>query len=108
MASVDECQVAIGQLAARIGGDGRAAGFDRSISATIDDLDVTFRGRLHDGTLDDVTTEPGPQAQIRMQMSSDDLVAVAAGTLSISQGWLSGRIKVHASLPDLLRLRSMV
>ena len=110
MANPDECKVAIGQLAARLAGPGdrRADGLDRSVSAEVTDLNVVFRGHLHDGVLDDITTDEGPPAQIRLVLDSDDLVSLANGELSLGSAWLSGRVKLQASLPDLLRLRTMI
>lgn len=110
MASPEECKAAIAQLAARLAGPGdqRANGLDRCVSAEVTDLGITFRGHLHDGVLDDITTDQGAVGQIRLILTSDDLVSLATGELSLGSSWLSGRIKLHASLPDLLRLRSMI
>jgi hypothetical protein len=110
VASPDECKAAIAQLAARLAGPGdrRAEGLDRSVSAEVTDLGVVFRGHLHDGVLDDITTDGGPPAQIRLILSSGDLVLLAAGELSLGSAWLSGRVKLQASLTDMLRLRTMI
>ena len=110
MANAQECEVAIAALANRLAGPGdrRADGLDRSVSAQVTDLGRTFRGHLHDGVLDDITTDEGPPAQIRLVLDSDDLVSLANGELSLGSAWLSGRVKVLASLPDLLRLRTMI
>lgn len=110
MADLDQCRIAISALAARLGtpGENRAEGLDRTVSARILDLGVTFRGHLHEGVLDDIVTgEDGPNAAIRLELSSDDLLLLAAGELSIGSAWLTGRVKIHASLGDLLRLRSL-
>ena len=111
VATADECKVAIGQLAARFSrGDQakRNEGMDRTVSAMITDLGLLFHGHMHDGVLDDITLDEAPPAQIRLTMSSDDLLALASGELSLGSAWLGGRLKVHASFPDMLRLRSMV
>jgi hypothetical protein len=113
VANAHECEVAIAALAKRLAGPGdrRAEGLDRSVSAEVTDLGRTFRGHLHDGVLDDITSDAGTgeiAAAIRLVLSSDDLVALAAGDLSLGSAWLSGRVKVHASFADLLRLRSMI
>lgn len=110
MASADECKGAIAQLAARLAGpgDSRAEGLDRAVSADVTDLGVVFRGHLHDGVLDDITTAEGPPADIRLVLSSDDLVLLASGELSLGTAWLSGRVKLKASLGDMLRLRTMI
>lgn len=115
MATIEECRAALDQLSssmARAEGDVRAAtALDRSLSCRITDLDVTFVGRLADGTITDVVTVPGTpseKAQIRLTMSGDDLVATVAGDMSFAKAWGSGRIKVQASLRDVLRLRSLL
>lgn len=113
MADAQECEVAIAALASRLAGPGdqRAHGLDRSVSAHVTDLSRTFRGHLHDGVLDDITSSDGADdagAEIRLVLTSDDLVALAAGGLSLGSAWLSGRVKVHASFADLLRLRSII
>jgi alkyl sulfatase BDS1-like metallo-beta-lactamase superfamily hydrolase len=110
VANPAECRTAIAKLATRLSGPGerRADGLDRSVSAEVTDLELVFNGHLHDGVLDEITTGAGEAAQIRLVLTSDDLVSLAAGELSLGSAWLSGRVKVHASLTDLLRLRSML
>lgn len=78
------------------------------MSCTVPDLGVVFSGQLRDGQLVDVTTDPAPKAQIRLTMSSDDLVALTDGTLSFPAAWSSGRVKIDASMLDLLKLRSLL
>lgn len=109
MATTEECRQALEKLAAGMTSDGAGAAgsFDRSLSAHMTDLDVTFSGDLHDGTLTGITTEPRPRAQIRLTLSSDDLLALTAGTLAIGSAWASGRVKIEAGFGDLLRLRKM-
>lgn len=112
MATIEQCREALTALAARLRGvnedDRSRHSFDRSLSATVPDLGVTFSGALQDGHLVDITTQPAPRAQIRLMASSDDLVALTAGDLSFGQAWLSGRVKVEGGVRDLLRLRSML
>jgi len=110
VATIDECRAAIVALAGRFAqSPERGTGLDRSVSAEITDLDLRFRAHLHDGILDEITETALPEsAQIRLAMSSDDLVSLAAGELALGPAWLAGRVKVHASLPDMLRLRTML
>lgn len=115
MATIEECRAALDRLArsmARAEGDVRAAAaLDRSLSCRITDLDTTFVGRLAGGTITDVVHVPGTppkKAQIRLAMTGDDLIATVAGDLSFAKAWATGRIKVQASLPDLLRLRTLL
>ncbi|MFI5099954.1 MAG: alkyl sulfatase C-terminal domain-containing protein [Actinomycetes bacterium] len=112
MASLRECRKALDELGANLSAADdsvRAHVQDRTVSCRITDLDVTFRGRLTDGALVDVTdTISSEPAQIRLTMSSDDLVDIVAGRLSFPHAWATGRVKLDASFRDLLRLRSFL
>ncbi|MBB3084751.1 alkyl sulfatase C-terminal domain-containing protein [Geodermatophilus sabuli] len=89
-----------------------AEGLDRSLSCRIPDLGQIVRGRLARGTVHELRAEPEDQslekADIRLTMTSDDLVALTDGQLSFGPAWATGRIKLEAGLRDLLRLRKMI
>ena len=52
---------------------------------------------------------PGVEkADIRLTMTSDDLIALTDGDLSFAPAWASGRVKLEAGLRDMLRLRSLL
>ena len=46
-----------------------------------------------------------PEAQVKFTTKSDDLVALAENPTSIGKAWITGRLKVEASIFDILRLR---
>ena len=48
------------------------------------------------------------QADIRLTAVSDDVISLAATPANIARMWLSGRVKVHASMRDLLALRRLL
>ncbi|WP_405361740.1 SCP2 sterol-binding domain-containing protein [Kitasatospora sp. NBC_00085] len=115
MANAEECRAALEQLSrnmAKSTGDVRkAAALDRSLTCRITDLDLTFTGRLRDGRIEDVTEAPGApteKAEIRLTMSSDDLVAMVDGRLNFASAWAGGRVKLEAGFRDLLRLRTLL
>ena len=112
MASLRDCRAALVELGARLSGADdrlRKQVQDRSVSCRITDLDVTFRGRLSDAGLTDITEAiTGGPAQISLSMSSDDLVDLVGGRLGFASAWATGRIKLDASLRDLLKLRSLL
>lgn len=89
-----------------------AAGLDRSVSCRLTDLRQVVAGRMAGGSMHDMTAVPDdppvPKADIRLTMSSDDLVSLTAGELSFGPAWASGRVKLEAGLRDLLRLRSLL
>lgn len=112
MASVDDCRLALASLAARLNElddevRTRTAP-DRTLSLRVSDLDVAFSGRIQDGTLTDIELDAdGEKAQLRLQCSSDDLLALTDGALNPAAAWASGRLRIEASPLDLLRLRSL-
>jgi hypothetical protein len=112
MASVEECEAAMHRFAEHMGGmdaeTRRRTAFERSVTCHIRDLDVTFRGQLRDGALHDVTRTDSTDAQIRLAMTSDDLLQLVGGSLNFAKAWATGRIKLDASVLDLLKLRSLL
>jgi putative sterol carrier protein len=110
MATVDECRQALERLADQMSGNGSHKGqlVDRTLSCHLTDLGVDFRGRLAEGTLVDIEEAPDPKAKIKLVTTSDDLVALMAGELNFASAWASGRLKVDASVFDLLKLRSLI
>ncbi|MFJ6620109.1 SCP2 sterol-binding domain-containing protein [Kitasatospora sp. NPDC091335] len=115
MANTEECREALEQLSrnmAKSTGDVRkATTLDRSVSCRITDLDLTFTGQLRDGRIQGVVTAPGApaeKAEIRLTMSSDDLLALVGGRLNFASAWASGRVRLEAGFRDLLRLRTLL
>jgi putative sterol carrier protein len=78
------------------------------LSCYIPDLDVTFSGLLTEQGLDDISEEPRPDAQVRLTVDSDDLLALCQGELSVAAAWARGRLRIDASVLDLLRLRTLI
>jgi len=111
MATVAECEKAMHDLAARLAGADadhrRKADLDRTLSCTLRDLKVTFVGHLHDGQLDDIRQVESAAAQVRLTLSSDDLLKLVAGDLDVGQAMVSGRLRIDAGVLDLLKLRSI-
>jgi alkyl sulfatase BDS1-like metallo-beta-lactamase superfamily hydrolase len=110
VATVEQCQTALQLLADRVAANDparRRSGFDRSLSCSIRDLDVIFSGRLKDGLLLDIARADKRDAQVKLSMSSDDLVALVDGNLKMAPAWATGRVKVEAGVRDLMKLRSI-
>lgn len=116
MASLQECEVALQDLAARLAAVDpdvrRRHAVDRTVSCRVPDLAVVFCVRLTDGAVAGLQRRPahasGEQAQVRLCVSSDDLVALVAGDLTPPVAWATGRLTVEASVLDLLRLRTLL
>jgi hypothetical protein len=114
MATAEECRQALDSLLGRLAdldpADREANLVDRVISCTVDDLGVTFVTHLGPDGAGPVTVANGSDgpAQVRFTTKSDDLVALAADPGGIGRAWLTGRLKVEASIFDLLRLRKLL
>ncbi|MFC4914048.1 SCP2 sterol-binding domain-containing protein [Actinomadura gamaensis] len=113
MANEEECRAALDKIAERLAevdADKLARHVvERTISCRVPDLGLAFRTRLHAGGLDPFHTTDDPKsAQVRLTASSDDLVALAYDELNPAKAWAAGRLKIEASIFDLLRLRKFM
>ncbi|HLV74569.1 MAG TPA: SCP2 sterol-binding domain-containing protein [Vulgatibacteraceae bacterium] len=113
MANEEDCRAALGRVAARleeVDADRFAEHVvERTISCVIPDLGLAFRTRLHAGGLDPFEPDDDPKAaQVRLTVDSDDLVAMAYDELNPAKAWAAGRVKIEASIFDLLRLRRLL
>lgn len=113
MANEAECRTALDRIAERLSEvDPKQFAehvVERTISCRISDLSVAFGSRIHPGGLDPFEpTEDPKAAQLRLTMKSDDLVALANDELNAAKAWATGRLKIEASIFDLLRLRKLL
>jgi hypothetical protein len=114
MATAEECRTALEALAGRLSEvdpQKRAAVLaDRTLSCTATDLGVTFVTKLGaDGASPVTEASPGdPPAQVRFSAPSDELLAISGDPKLFVRSWLTGKVKVNASLTDILRLRKLL
>ncbi|MCW2899146.1 MAG: hypothetical protein JWO67_1411 [Streptosporangiaceae bacterium] len=113
MANVEECRTALAQIAGRLAEVDQEEFaehvVERTISCRIPDLNVAFQTRIHSGGLDPFEhTDDAKAAQVRVTANSDDLVALANDGLKVTKAWATGRLKIEASIFDLLRLRKIL
>ena len=112
MASQAECDAALRGLAdmlAQVDPEVRRKFVvDRTVSCKVTDLGVTWWARLGDAGLVDLVLAPEEKAQVRVSVSSDDLLALVAGRLAIPSAVATGRVRVQASPFDLLRLSAFL
>ena len=112
MATVEQCEQALQSLADRLAAvDAETRSkyaVERTISCRITDLDVVFHGRVDGGGLTEIEQVDDTSAQVRLVTSSDDLLALAEGRLGVPAAWATGRLKIEASVLDLLKLRSLL
>ena len=112
MATPREVETAVRSLALRLAevepGVRRRYCADRTVSCRVSDLGVGWSGRLSDDGLCDLTSAGAERAQVRLAVSSDDLLALSDGRLAVPSAWATGRLRVQANPMDLLRLRSLL
>lgn len=79
----------------------------RMVEAHCPDLDLTWHARLQAGIVTEFGKGPAPDRwQIRVTVNSDDLLAMYERRLLVRDAYLSDRLKIRASMTDLLRLRA--
>jgi putative sterol carrier protein len=108
---LDECRAALAQLSQRLAANADVGGrldFDRSLACRITDLGAAFHGRLENGRIVDLADGDDPKAKIALIISSDDLLELVAGRLEVKKAFASGRLKIKASVFDLLKLQRLL
>ena len=113
MKSAEECREALQKLASRLSemnpADRDAYFGNQTMSVTIPDLGVTFGTRLDSADASVREIGPGePPADIRLTADSDEVVSLADSPMNIARAWVAGRVKIDASMRDLLRLRRLL
>jgi predicted lipid carrier protein YhbT len=112
VATVEECERALHSLADRLAEvDPEQRDkyvVERTISCAVPDLGVVFCGRVDGDGLTEIRQTEQTSAQVRLIANSDDLVALSEGRLRVPSAWASGRLKIEASVLDLLKLRSLL
>jgi hypothetical protein len=112
MATQEACFAAICTVVAKFNdlevGNKRTKIPERTVGCTLLDLDVTYVGKLDAGYLVDVRDTRVHQADLRLICVSDDLIAIVDGELKFSHAWSTGRVRLDASMRDLIRLRTLL
>jgi len=114
MATAEQCREALDSLLGQISEldpEQRAANLvERTLSCEITDLGVTFWTRLGPDGAQPVRQagQADGTAQVRFTADSDVVVSIAEEPQRFARAWLTGRVKVHASLRDVIRLRKFL
>lgn len=112
VATQQDCESAVQTLVAKLAEVTpelrRKYAVDRTVSCRVADLEVVFVGRLSDAGLTGVHTEVADRAQVRLTVSSDDLLALCDGRLGIGAAVATARLRVQAGPMDLLKLRTLM
>ena len=79
----------------------------RVIQVALPDLGTSYWTEMAQGRMGALHRGAPERADIRLTVDSDDLVELIDGRKSLFSSYLSGRVKVEASMGDLLRLRRL-
>jgi len=109
MATVDECRNVLekmaGKVAKKSGELELEDGFERTLAVELTDLGQAFSAKLSGGKLTDLLESDATDAQVRILIASDDLIALSKKELKPAKAFLTGKIKIKASVKDLAKLR---
>jgi hypothetical protein len=113
VATIEEVDAVLGELLARLGDlDPSTRSLmpsRRTVEARCPDLDLVRHAVWRDGQLETLDGPPdGRRADIRISIDSDDLVALHRGELTFSRAYAANRVRLDASMTDLLRLRAVL
>ena len=113
MATLQQCQDAVATLVERLAEVDpdvrRKYAVERTVACRVTDLDVVFLARFDEtGAVSDLQTAESGTAQVKLAASSDDLIALIEGRMAVPTAWATGKLKIDASMFDLLKLRSLL
>lgn len=108
MATLEECREALTELTRDIAESGEDVDFDRSLSATITDLNTVLKGRFEAGQFTGIEQASDPAADVKLTLTSDDLVAMCRGELNVMKAMATGKLKLQASMGDMMKLRKLL
>jgi predicted lipid carrier protein YhbT len=80
----------------------------RTLSVHVTDLEAHYWTVLERGRMGPLEVGPRDQAEIRIRAPSDVLVDLIDGRGGLFSAYLAGRVRIDASMSDLLRLRKLL
>lgn len=80
----------------------------RTIEARCTDLGLMYHAMWRSGQLGALIAGQAPRADIRIHVASTDLCDLADGSLPFREAWATQRLRIDASVTDMLRLRAIL
>ena len=77
------------------------------VSVRVPDLDADYWTVMNGGRMDKVHRGAPDRADIKIRVGSDELVSIVDGKTSLFSAFVSGQVKIEASVSDLLKLRRL-
>jgi hypothetical protein len=112
VATVEEVDAVLVDLLGRLDGVDESARAllpaRRTIEARCPDLDLVRYAEWRQGRIAMLDDPPPRRADIRISVRSDDLLRIASGELPFGRAYAANRVRLDASMTDLLRLRAVL
>lgn len=112
MATVEEVEEVLGHLLGRLhtldASTRSLLPARRTIEARCPDLDLVRWAEWRQGDLHVVAQPPTGRADIRISVASDDLMRLHRGELTFARAYAANRVRLDASMTDLIRLRAVL
>jgi hypothetical protein len=80
----------------------------RTIEARCPDLDIVRYADWRQGRVTLLDDAPPRRCDIRISVRSDDLIAMSEGRLPVGRAYAESKLRLDASMTDLLRLRAVL
>jgi predicted lipid carrier protein YhbT len=82
---------------------------ERKLVVFIPDLELVYTGAYSAGAISSLrkAARPNGEEDVKITVSSDDLIALADGRLGVGSALLWGKLRVEAGARDLLLLRQL-
>ncbi len=80
----------------------------RTIETVCTEPDLMYHATWRSGQLGDLVPGAAPRADIRIHVACADLVQLADGSLPFRDAYARQRVRLEASMTDLLRLRAVL
>ena len=112
MATIEQVEATIGHLIGRLGRvdpSYRAMlPARRTIEAYCTDLGLIYHAYWRSGKLSELHEGAADRPDIRIEVASEDLMLLAIGDLDFREAYATQRVRIDASMTDLLRLRAVL
>ena len=83
----------------------RMGTFTKSVQFDLTDLDVFYVMEVEEGQVISLEEATVDSPDIQVTSDSDVLVGIATGEVNTMSAFMSGKLQVNASFPDLLKLQ---
>ena len=83
----------------------RMGTFTKSVQFDLTDLDVSYVMEVEEGQVISLEEATVDSPDIQVTSDSDVLVGIATGEVNTMAAFMSGKLQVNASFPDLLKLQ---